>query len=79
MIHVILDIGTQVAKVEVHVIGEEGVLVSREDDLAEFRTNVWDTRKGNTAIGDGEKVVYHGLVCPLCKKWCYRIVATVED
>ena len=65
MVHVILDIGTQIAKVEVHVLRKEGILVGGKDNFTQFWTDVGDAGEGDAAVGDGEEVVDHGLVGPL--------------
>ena len=65
MVHVFLDIGAQVAEVEVHVFMEEGVLVGVEDDFAQLGADVGDRGEGDAAVVDGQEFVDHGLVGPL--------------
>jgi hypothetical protein len=79
MVDIFLDIGSQIAKVEVHVFMKERVLVGVEDYFAEFGTDVWDVGEGDAAVVDGEEFVDHGLVGPLGEERGDGIVATVED
>src|ERR1700738_243424 len=79
MIHIFLDIGSQVAEIEVHVLRERRILVRREDYFAEFGTDVGHRGEGDAAVVDGEKIVDHGLVGPLTQERGDWIVATVKN
>ena len=65
MINVFLDIGPEVAEIEVHVFMEERVLIRVQDDFPQFRAGVGDVSERDAAVVDGEEVVDHGLVSPL--------------
>ena len=65
VIHVFLDIGPEVAEIEVHVFMEERVLIRVQDDFPQSRADVGDVSEGDAAVVDGEEVVDHGLVSPL--------------
>jgi hypothetical protein len=79
IIHIFLDIGTEVTEIEVHVFMEEGILIGVQDDFPQFRADVGDVGEGDAAVVDGEEIVDHGLVGPLGEEGAYRVVATVEN
>lgn len=79
MVHIFLDIGAEVAEIEVHVFMEERILIGVQNDFPQFRADVGDVGEGDAAVVDGEEIVDHGLVGPLGEEGGYGVVATVEN
>lgn len=79
LLDVVLDVAAQVAKVEVHVLLEEGVLVLRQHDLAELGPDVGHVAQVDAAVVDAEQVVHHGLVRPLHEQGRDGVLPAVDD
>lgn len=79
LLDVLLDVAAQVAKVHVHVLLEEGVLVLREHNLLELWPDVGHAAQVHTTVVNAEEVVDHGLVCPLGEQRRDGVLSPVED
>jgi hypothetical protein len=65
LLDVFLDVLSQIAKILVHVLLEEGILVLSENNLLQLWSNVRYVAQINSPIIDAEKLVHHSLICPL--------------
>lgn len=79
LLDVLLDIAAQVAKVHVHVLLEEGVLVLREHNLLKLWSDVGHAAQVHAAVVNAEEVVDHGLVGPLGEQGRDGVLSPVED
>lgn len=76
LLHVHLNTFGNLSEVFEHDLSEEFVIMLADDHFRLFKRGVGHN---NSVVVDSDKLVDHGLVCPLVQQGCDGVLSPIED